>query len=121
MQPFVAEYWHIGAITIRFFSSSFPTLMGVKRAGIAKTASFRYSMGCAQRQISLFRLALRAVICQPADSLAPTGRDANLLHGAFVVICLLSFTADMSHEMRHISEQWRTHDLPHSLKTLSDN
>jgi hypothetical protein len=43
MQPSVAEYWHMGAMTIRFASSSFPSLMGVKSAGFAKIASLKCS------------------------------------------------------------------------------
>src|ERR1700741_5396323 len=33
MQPFSAEYWHIGAITIRFDNSSEPTRIGSKKVG----------------------------------------------------------------------------------------
>ena len=34
MQPFSAEYWHIGAITIRFARSSGPTRIGLKSADL---------------------------------------------------------------------------------------
>ena len=41
MQPFSAEYWHIGAITIRFARSSGPTQIGLKSAELLKMKLLR--------------------------------------------------------------------------------
>src|SRR5690606_23171890 len=56
MQPSTAEYWHMGAITIRLASSSLPTVKGLKSWDVMGTLlageghSFRWSgarsIGC---------------------------------------------------------------------------
>ena len=38
MQPFTAEYWHIGAMTMRLESSRPPTVTGVNKALISFTS-----------------------------------------------------------------------------------
>lgn len=47
MQPLTAEYWHIGAITIRLESSRPPTVTGVNKTLIGKPLKLNSRLGVA--------------------------------------------------------------------------
>ena len=79
MQPFSAEYWHIGAITIRFDNSSEPTWTFSKRAGRRFIAIFLGGRRCFDRTAR--RLLGVGIVLSAKDSLRATTSKASLVHG----------------------------------------
>src|SRR5436190_13989398 len=85
MQPSTAEYWHIGAMTMRFARASVPARSGVKRCGVAMTTNLPSAFELPEPRIapheSVRRRLQHGVIVLPSErsraSVIPSERSES--------------------------------------------